>query len=183
MRAMEMPLLRAIRTTSLILAVLALPAGLAEAKGGHGGGHGGGHHGGGHHGGGGGGHHGGGHHGGGGGHHRGGGGHHGVGIPEAWPTMEGVLITHQAVIATPSGAAPGRLAKAPPSIAAARTIPLTETRRSTMARSAMREWDRLAWARSARTLSAGGAIGAPALDMATGATGTVAAMDIEIPGT
>jgi hypothetical protein len=82
MRTMEMPLLRAIRTTFLILAALALPVSLAEAKGGHGGGHAGGHHGGGHKGGGG--HHGRGHGGGhqggghkGGGHHRVSGGHHG----------------------------------------------------------------------------------------------------------
>ena len=43
MRTIEL-LLRAIRTTSLIVAVLALPAGMAEAKGSHGRGHGDGHH-------------------------------------------------------------------------------------------------------------------------------------------
>jgi hypothetical protein len=44
MQPIAMPLLRAIRTSALFLAVLALPAGLVQAKGGHGGGHGGGHH-------------------------------------------------------------------------------------------------------------------------------------------
>ena len=72
MRTMDMSLLRAIGNSSLILAALALPASVVQAKGGHGGGHGGGHHGGGHHG--------------GGGHHR------------AAAITVGVAITFQAVI-------------------------------------------------------------------------------------
>ena len=71
-------IVRAIRFSLLGLAILLLPAGLVEAKGGHGGGHGGGHHGGG----------GGGHHSGGGGHRGGGrhvvsGGHRGGGLSSA----------------------------------------------------------------------------------------------------
>ena len=59
MRTIERGLLRAIGSSAIILAVLALPAGLAHAKGGHGGG---------------------GHHGGGGGHRGGGSGPHGGGV-------------------------------------------------------------------------------------------------------
>jgi len=59
MSCFEMSLLRAVRISAMILAVLVLPAGLVQAKGGHGGGHGGG----------------GGHSGGGGGHVGGGGAH------------------------------------------------------------------------------------------------------------
>lgn len=70
MRCFEMPLRRAIRISAMTLAVLALPVGLVQAKGGHGGGHGGG--GGSHSGGG-------GHFAGGGGHFAGGGGHMGGG--------------------------------------------------------------------------------------------------------
>ena len=139
MRTMEMPLLRAIRTTLLILAALALPAGLAEAKGGHGGGHGGGHHGGGHH-----------------------GGHHGratmaaattaaaaattaVGTTGTWPTMEGVPITHQGVITPPSRTTPG-----------------------VSRRCRDKRWSRIAGHPQLRLeLLRPGAIGAPAMDMAT----------------
>jgi hypothetical protein len=67
MRTIDGGLLRAIGTSAIILALLALPAGRAHAKGGHGGGHGGG-----------------GHHGGGGGHH-GGAVHHSATVHHAAP--------------------------------------------------------------------------------------------------
>jgi hypothetical protein len=80
MQPILMPLVRAIRTSALLLAVFAMPAGLAQAKGGHRGGHhGGGHHGGGH----GAGHHGGGRHASAARSHHGGGQHHG-GMHHGW---------------------------------------------------------------------------------------------------
>jgi hypothetical protein len=76
-RTIERGLLRSIRISMIVLAVLALPGGLAQAKGGHGGGHGGG-----------------GHHGGGGGGHHAGVAHHSAAVRHAAPAHHAAMARH-----------------------------------------------------------------------------------------